>query len=432
MRIFIGFVEIAGHYQKLSDGLRQLGYDVVFVGGSAHPFQYSSASEGKGKDYALPWLYERINKFRHKDRLNVFNKTGFGFGTVAVKFMMFIWALFRCDVFIFGAGQSFSRTGLDLWLLRISGKTIIANIGHGSEARPAYLNGAMRSQDGTWPALSKLQKKAKRTFNKIRMIEHHAHAIIASPFTSQFLNRVAIDYFYIGQSAHLTGGELNARRSDGHVHILHAPSNRISKGTHEIKKAIAEIQATHSHVEFIEVSGMTNSEVLKAIAQCDIVIDQLYSDSPFTGIALEASSFGVPVVVGGHGFNDAYFMTAFMKAYPTVVCKPSEIKTQLIDLIANPEKRTAIGEEARKFVFDTLGKIEVARRYENIILGRVEPEAYFDPKQCNYCLGVALSLDDLRDILTRYVHQFGMEGLYLQDRADLQSWIGDFISDRRQ
>lgn len=427
--IFIGLTEIAGHYQKVSDGLRQLGYDVVFVGGSAHPFQYSSVADQGVPVYALPALYERLNKFRRDRKPSALRGIALDCATAFVKVLLFFWSLYKFDAFIFGAGQSFSRTGFDLWILRLSGKTIIANIGHGSEARPAYLNGAIRYQDGRWPPLEKLRKKAKRTLKKIRRIEKHAHVIISSPFTSQFLRRSAVDYFYLGTPTHLNVNEVKIERPDNRVKILHAPSNRISKGSNVIQNIISEIQLTHNHVDFIAVSGVPNSEVLNIIAQCDLVVDQLYSDSSFTGIALEASSLGLPVVIGGHGFHKEYFMTKFMREYPSIICDPSEVKAELVELITKPDKRSAIGEQARSFVFEKLSEIEVARRYEKIMLGTLEPEAYFDPRDCNYCLGVALSLQDLKDILTRYVHRFGLKGLYLEDRIDLQNWIETFISE---
>ncbi|MDQ5839796.1 MAG: hypothetical protein M3537_01310, partial [Chloroflexota bacterium] len=45
LRVFIGPVEIAGHYARLASGLRELGVDAVAVDLSGHPFRYEDARQ---------------------------------------------------------------------------------------------------------------------------------------------------------------------------------------------------------------------------------------------------------------------------------------------------------------------------------------------------------------------------------------------------
>ncbi|WP_448003819.1 glycosyltransferase [Agromyces bauzanensis] len=67
---------------------------------------------------------------------------------------------------------------------------------------------------------------------------------------------------------------------DGPVLIVHAPSNPALKGTDEVRRAISELAARRQDFEYRELSGVTNDEVLAALAEAHIVLNEFYSYMP--------------------------------------------------------------------------------------------------------------------------------------------------------
>ena len=76
--------------------------------------------------------------------------------------------------------------------------------------------------------------------------------------------------------------------------ILHAPSDTRIKGTDLIEAAVAPL-TKDGRVEFRLVTSVPHAEVRNAIAEADIVVDQLRSASASV-FALEALGAGVPVL----------------------------------------------------------------------------------------------------------------------------------------
>lgn len=57
--------------------------------------------------------------------------------------------------------------------------------------------------------------------------------------------------------------------------VMHVPSNKGKKGTDAIRRAMGRMP---SHVEYVEISGVSAQEALEAKRRCDIYIDQLIPD----------------------------------------------------------------------------------------------------------------------------------------------------------
>ena len=73
--------------------------------------------------------------------------------------------------------------------------------------------------------------------------------------------------------------------------ILHAPSNPNFKGTEEIRDTIKCLKNENIDFEYIEITNASNEKVLAELNACDLVIDQLYSDTPMATLAAEAASW---------------------------------------------------------------------------------------------------------------------------------------------
>jgi glycosyltransferase involved in cell wall biosynthesis len=86
------------------------------------------------------------------------------------------------------------------------------------------------------------------------------------------------------------------RASQGHrPKIVHAPSNRLVKGSDYLLSALAELEAEGLGFELVLVENMPHAEALRAYQQADLVVDQLRIGW-YGAFAVEVMAMGKPVV----------------------------------------------------------------------------------------------------------------------------------------
>lgn len=90
--------------------------------------------------------------------------------------------------------------------------------------------------------------------------------------------------------------ELPMRKIDGTIKIVHAPTNRIVKGTADIIETIKKLNKKyHNRFELRLIENLTNREVLNTYAQADLIIDQIRLGWYGTA-AVEGMKLGRPVI----------------------------------------------------------------------------------------------------------------------------------------
>ncbi len=62
--------------------------------------------------------------------------------------------------------------------------------------------------------------------------------------------------------------------------VVHAPSNPLLKGTDAVREAMARITRTHPHVEYRELIGVPHEEVLAALDEAHIALNEFYASVP--------------------------------------------------------------------------------------------------------------------------------------------------------
>ncbi|MDD5259610.1 MAG: hypothetical protein PHD29_06565 [bacterium] len=78
--------------------------------------------------------------------------------------------------------------------------------------------------------------------------------------------------------------------------IVHAPTNRIAKGTDHILSVISKIQQTHAdYIEFRLIENLAHQEALKIYQEADLVIDQILIGW-YGAFAVETMMMGKPVI----------------------------------------------------------------------------------------------------------------------------------------
>ena len=154
--------------------------------------------------------------------------------------------------------------------------------------------------------------------------------------------------------------------------LLHAPTNRLVKGTKYIIDAVNKLADEGYPVKLCLVENMSNAEAKKLYMQCDIAIDQLYVW--FGGFTLEMWALGKPLICGIRKENLIYFPRDAARELPCINANPDNIYDVLKQLIADRLRLDNIAHQSRAFVekwYDCEISIKpIIENYENILYKR--------------------------------------------------------------
>ena len=126
--------------------------------------------------------------------------------------------------------------------------------------------------------------------------------------------------------------------------IMHAPSARNAKGTSFVLAAVEALKARFDF-EFVVFHKMPRAQVLEAVRECDIFLDQ-FLIGEYGMAALEAMAFGKPTVCYLHPRAIALSPGRI----PIVQATPDDLTEVVAGLLADPERRRAIGAESRAYI----------------------------------------------------------------------------------
>lgn len=417
-RVFVGPVEVAGVAQELSKGLQELGILAQVQLSVPHPFQYDHQPDPAW------WIriWQRLGAARNRLTREQFLRK-----VVAVVthnlwgWLAFILALPRFDAFIFLYGQTFTNSRAELWLLRRSQRKIIF-IYVGSDARPPYMDGGRFAGevDDPLPAPYKLRSLVNDCKQQIRLHERYADYIVTSPATAHFFERPYINWFAMGLPKTLLADPVPPTATTV-LRILHGPSHPLVKGTAHILSCIERLRAKGYAIELIKIQGMTHDHVLRELARCDFVVDQLYSDTPMAALATEAAFFAKPTVVGGYFTAEMQQSLAPEDTPPTLFVPPNEFEAAIERLICEPEWRHDLGLRAYRFVREHWNARAVAERYLKLLSDDVPAIWWCDPSNVNYLYGCGLPEDRTRRLVASLIQQYGSQALQLADKPMLEA-----------
>jgi len=425
-RIFIGLRELSGYYHHLKRGFDQLGVESVFVNLSGHPYRY-----GTDKN---PKIIRIINKLFQSVGERFFSNLAMrllwlGFFQNILGIFLFFWALGRFDVFIFASNSTFFYF-LDLPILRLLKKKIIF-VFHGSESRPVYLNGYVLSDTKTKTILTgiilaRIQKII------ISIIDRYADYSINIPPQAHFHTRPFVSWLCIGvphdMAASATSADvtLNDDLVEKTIRILHAPSKPEPKGTDVIRRVIQSLKNKGLLIDYVEIMGKPNAEVLKELQQCDFVIDEIYSDTPMAVFATEAAFAGKPAVVGSYYAEDIKKDLAPEFIPPSAFCHPDRLEETIENMVKDAELRTGIGDKAKRFVATHWTAEKVAEHYLMLIEGNFPKEWLFNPGHIEYIHGCGLHEQKAKAIIRKFLECGGPGSLCLSDKPDLRQRLIKF------
>ena len=425
MRIFIGLLEIAGYFTNLQKGFEQCGVEALFVPLEPSPFNYKQAKLPLIPRWAQWCCYQR-QKIKKKSPLiaKLFFPL-FGF----VRGLLFIWALFKYDVFIFGFCASFLRLK-DLPILKFFNKTIICTF-HGADARPPYLDGAVVIDENM--TITECMKRAKFIKKRVMKIEKFATAVVNHLPYAHFHQKKFVSWLRIGIPFDFQDKKESQKTTctEEGVRILHAPSSPGTKGTYRLREVIQSLKDKGLLINWIEISGQSHDVVKEEIARCDFIVDQLYSDTPMPGLVTEGAFFGKASVIGGYYSKQIHDNFEDSAIPPSLFCHPDDIEKAIEKMIVNAAFRKELGQKAKAFVNAHWSSKEVAKRFLRIIKGDIPEQWMCNPQELHYLQGAGLPEIKIKQFILQMLKQGGIGALQLTDKPSLEKAYIDFANFER-
>lgn len=420
-RIFLGAQEIAGMMERLNNAFHEMGIESDFY--CILEYGFSPDETEKNNNAIIKKC--RIHTKKREAASKKYIKKWWSFLQMWDILHLFFHVLFRYDsfIYIFGHGMFYYNEylikieELEFFVLKFFHKKIVMWL-CGSDSRAPYCSGGIY-----YRRVERLYSETQKKVKRIKMLEKYM-VLIDSPASSHFHTKPYLISQCVGIPVDCKEKVYNNKKLVNKVTILHAPSNQRGKGTKIIKGILEEVKKEGYDFEYIEVSGLPHNIVLEKMAMCDIVVDQLYSDTPMAGFATEAAINGVPVVVGGY-YAELYKKVLPHPVAPTVYCKPNDIKEKIIYLIEHEEERKRIGNEEKAYIEDNCLSTIVANKFLKILDKSYPEEWLMNPSDNNYIWGAGVDKKLVVDEIVRLIDNYGPEALCLDENGILyKKYIG--------
>ncbi|CAM5778192.1 glycosyltransferase [Ottowia pentelensis] len=433
MRIFIGPTEVAGIGHGLTRGLRHLGFEVDGVFESRHPFSYEATQH---TSIIARWWCATGGLARN------LRSSGSALAwPVAAVHLFLAWpvlalALIRYKAFVFLSGNTITNTRFELFLMRLFGKRCIV-LFVGSDARPPYINGAW-----AWSDVKTMKRLTQKIRRRVRRFESAGIICVNSPGAAHFHRRPIINWFAFGFPSEISDRQVKSGSKQGElseikaaclgskVRLLHSPSNPQVKGTEKIEQIINSLSSRGLPIEWVKISGLSNSQVLDEIRRCDLVVDQLFSDTPMAGLAIEAAQLGKPALVGGYLARAQNLISGNWRMPPSRFVDPEKFEAALEALVVDTEARRSLGDAALNFVESSWSCEAVAGRAISCLKGEIPDEWWFDPSATTYLQGCGLDETEGRRRVRELVDAYGKNALGLDDKPSLTGAFLDWAGRR--
>lgn len=421
-RVFMGLGEIAGYYHGLRQGFRELGIPVTYACLEEHPFKY----DGRADQLPIVAAIRRARSARSRaGPLKLRKLVASGYERILRRRLLH-WAAETHDVLIFGFKKTFLKSFADLAWLRRRGKKVVC-IFHGSDSRPPYLDGSVLRAENHISPEDCIRLSHKQAL-QVRAIEANADLVVVNPYSAHFHRKNFVSFFALGLPCvfdpHVDAPPPAGARLS--VRILHCPSHPESKGTAAIRAIASELKVRGLPLEYSEIVNQPNAVVQEALRQCDLVVDQLYSDTPMAGLAAEAAAWGKPTVVGSYAAKLFAAEISSELLPPSAACHPDELAATVEHLAKDSAYRQALGMRAREFIAKQWNHRSVAARLCQLIENKPPASWIKDPQRIRYTHGYGMPEEKVRRQVRALLERGGNASLHLEDKPNLEMLMVSF------
>lgn len=146
------------------------------------------------------------------------------------------------------------------------------------------------------------------------------------------------------------------------VKIIHTPSRAGFKGTEIVLEAIKELRTFRNDFEFKVVSGLPFDKYIEVIAEADIVIDQVWSQSPGMN-ALWLLGMGKIVFSGNTKLAQDYFNFSEVSPIINAAPDPHQLAIDLSNTIFSKDRFQMLAEAGREYIKENHDNLKIALQY---------------------------------------------------------------------
>jgi len=125
--------------------------------------------------------------------------------------------------------------------------------------------------------------------------------------------------------------------------VVHAPTNRLIKGTRYVEAAFEALRPRFPAVSFEVIEGRPWRELIETLSGADVVVDQLFMGW-YGMVAVEAMALGKPVLC----FIRDDFESRLTDC-PIVRCTREDLVERLAETLSDATDRAALGERGRAY-----------------------------------------------------------------------------------
>ena len=402
MRILVGTREVAGMLHDFASAFRSLGHQVTSVNFERNDFFPQFAYDVDLGAPALRWP-DAIAKPSNRVATALWSAAERGARLARVARLVLAH-----DVFVYvWAGESL-RWNTELPYLRALGKKIItvccgSDVRHASAYSQEYADlirqGACKELRDLRP--SERSKPLELSLRNLRVAERYSDVILSQPNQSGLAVRPYHHLFLPLDLSKFTSaipGRVVPR-------VIHAPSNSGMKGSDQILPALERLKAEGVPLDLQYLHGVTNAEVLRAMTEADVLVDQLHF--PLHGKAgVEAMASGCALATCNRQVQEP-----FPPQRPIWHIDPGNVYEQLKRLLTDRELRVRLAQEGLAYVSRYHDQQGVARRVLGHLAerGTAGCDHYPTLFPCHYRLeaGVEISAD-LQRLTERVVRNWGL------------------------
>ncbi len=312
MKVLHGMSEVAGQGIYSVKGLRANGVSADMAVWRPNTFDYPidiSLNIGK-KKYLYPWYAFKM-------------------------FVFFLGATFKYDCFHFHYAHSLLPFGLDLMLLKSLNKKIFFEF-HGSELRGQINN-------IKYPYFHNISQVKRQSKLIKKEIEYADGIILHDIELKPHLPDTNIPIHIVPLRVDLS--RLTPVFPDVEVKkpvVVHAPSNRGSKGSNWIIEAANKLK---DQIDFVLVENKSQDEAIEIYKKADIIIDQI-SVGAYGVFAIECMALGKPVL----SYISDEVRNSLPDTCPIQNIEPDTIYDVLYELSSNSILRRDLGIQGRHYV----------------------------------------------------------------------------------
>lgn len=349
MHIFIGLKEIANVTTTYAKGFQVLGHETYTVVTGKKRFYPDSHYDVVVSDairIARPGM-GLLQRMLYQIRLRGF------------LLLQLLRVLVSCDVLIFVYGTSFLPGYLDYPIFKLLGKRIVS-VFCGSDILYWYAYEQEMRLLGMFDEIRPYAEHRKRGPSnllpvKLRVVqaaERHADLILSQPSMGQLQTR---PYMRFNIPLDLSQYRFNVPGRSVPI-VLHAPSRRAIKGTEYVLETIEQLQREGLQFEFRLIENMPNAQVRELLAESDIVVDQMFSQTVAT-LALESMATGNVTLAR---YRPEY--ARIPRDCPVVNVTVATLANRLREVILDRDLRSQLAHAGRSYVEEHHCHVHVAQQ----------------------------------------------------------------------